>query len=215
MPKRRFLKLLKEQGPYYLAQRLFRRALRVIIGRTDCFMIRFKFPDYDLVIPEGYGVEIREITPEEAWRLPNDIRIPDKVLQERWTQGAKMFGALWGEKVAYYAWIYSASLFRDKTDGFHINLKSDEAYCFDYKSIKTSRPKAFRSFRMLKALLWIMLKGAEERLGRKMTFYALIEQNNQISIYFHLQVLQGKIVAKIRLYRFLCWKWFIQKPAGD
>lgn len=215
MSKTKFLKLLKEQRPYYLTQRLFRKALQVIIGRTDCFLIQFKSPDYDLVIPEGYGVEIRETTPAEAWRLPKDIWLPDPVLQERWAQGAKMFGALWGEKVAYYAWIYSDGLFRDKTDGFHINLKSDEGYCFDYKGISTPRPKAFMSFRLLKALLWIMLKEAEKRLGRKMTFYALVRQDNQMSIYFHQHVLQGKIVTKIRLYRFLCWKWFIQKPVGD
>ncbi|MGA3083607.1 MAG: methyltransferase domain-containing protein [Thermodesulfobacteriota bacterium] len=125
-----------------------------------------------------------------------------------------MYGAFWEGKIIYYSWIFLGGTFHDRTDGFSLTLNPNEAYCFDYKGVSASVPKAFRSFRLLSALMRVMLNQARPKLGERPEFFALVDPDNKISTKYHFNILKGWAVGSMNLYRFLWWKWVTKNHAS-
>jgi hypothetical protein len=179
-----------------------------IYRRETCRLFMFLKPQFPFRLPRGYDLELRRISPSEAEELVDpQIAIPASVLADRYGRGARMYGALWRDRIVDYCWCAGAPGFRETTKGFEIALKPDEVYIFDYKGILKGRPTAFGSFRLMKALSHYTMHQEARRIGADTRYFSLVSEQNRISLAFHRRVLKAQTSERVALYRLLgrCW----------
>jgi hypothetical protein len=199
---------LNELGWRNFSIRILRAAGYRFFRRNPHRLLSFGMPQYPFRLPDDYDVDLRSITPSEAERLVDpQIAIPAGVMKDRFAQGARMYGALWQDRVIDYCWCAGAPGYRETTIGFDITLKPNQLYLFDYKGIVQGRPPAFSGFRLMKALSHYVLNLEARRLGSDPQFFSLVSERNRISQAFHNRILKAQVRERITLYRLLgtCW----------
>lgn len=208
MMSSRYTMLLNRIGWRDFLIRMLRAAGYRIFRRNPHRLLSFGMPQYPFSLPHGYDLNLRRIPPSETERLLDpQITIPASVVADRYFQGARMYGALWKDRVIDYCWCAGAPKFRETTTGFDIALNPDQVYVFDYKGILQGRPTAFSSFRLMKALSHYLLNQEARRLGAAPQFFSLVSEQNQISLAFHKRYLKAKTSNRVTHYRLLgkCW----------
>jgi hypothetical protein len=179
-----------------------------IFRRNPHRLFSFGIPQYPLALPRGYNLKLRRIMPSEVVCLTDSqITIPPDVVADRYSQGARMYGAIWKDRVIDYCWCAGAPGFRETTKGFEIILDPNQVYVFDYKGIIQGRPTAFSSFRLMKALSHYFMNQEARRLRTDPQFFSLVSEQNRISLAFHQRYLKAKTSERIAHYRLLgkCW----------
>lgn len=204
----RYVTPLNELGWYDFSFRMLRAAGYRIFRQNPHRLLSFGMPQYPFRLPHGYDLNLRSITPSEAGCLVDpQIAIPASVIADRCSQGARMYGVLWRNRVIDYCWCAGAPGFRETTKGFEIALNPNQLYLFDYKGIIQGRPTAFSGFRLMKALGHYTLNHEARRLGSDPQFFSLVSEQNRISLAFHKRCLKGRTRDRITHYRLLgkCW----------
>lgn len=204
----RHKEMLRQLGWRDFSIRMLRAAGLRIFRRDPSRLFSFGMPKYAFELPKGYDLDLRRIRPAEVEAMAeSQIAIPSPVLADRFSQGARMYGALWQDRIVYYAWSAGPPGFRETTLGFEISLKPDQVYLFDFKAVFQNRPQAFRSFRLLKALIHYTMAQEARRAGTDLQFFTLVSEQNQVSMAFHRRFLRVRNKARITLYRLLGRSW--------
>jgi hypothetical protein len=188
--------------------RMLRAAGYHIFRRNPHLLLSFGMPQYPFGLPHGYDLSLRYITSSEAGHLTDSqITIPTDVVADRYSQGARMYGAFWENRVIDYCWCAGAPGFRETTKGFEIALDPNQVYVFDYKGIIHGRPTAFSGFRLMKALSHYVMNQEACRLKTDPQFFSLVSEQNRTSLAFHKRYLKAKNSYRITHYRLLgkCW----------
>ena len=208
MPIRDYPLLLKEKGMIYLIKRITRAVIVRVWERTECELITWRSLSSTTALPEGFDLEFRSCSPEEAHTLIDpEIAIPSSILKERFQRNMRMYGVLFNGKITEYLWAAGPPRFSESSSAFSIPLKDDEAFYFDYKGIVKKRPEAFRHFVLMKAFSGFCMEKEQERTGKEMTFYSLVSKKNKISLKFHYEYLNATCCDIVIGYRFLFYRW--------
>jgi len=176
---------------FYCRQALFR------LEKVDLF--RFRLPKYPFRRPPGVSIELKEITEPDTIIFPPEINIPSAVLRNRLAAGARIYGAFWNGELVDYCWSVTGKIFHEISEGLVFLLKENESYFFDYRGIRKGRPLAFSRFVLMKALLLYMFRKEEEKAGRSLFFYSIVDIDNRPSQAFHSRYLNARSLACLRL----------------
>jgi hypothetical protein len=204
----RYATLLNTLGWRDFSIRMLRGAGYRIFRRNPHRLLAFGMPQYSFGLPRGYDLKLRYITSSEAGRLTDpQIAIPASVVADRYSQGARMYGVFWEDRVIDYCWCAGAPGFLEATKGFDIALDNNQVYVFDYKGIIQGRPTAFSGFRLMKALSHYIMNQEARRLKTDPQFFSLVSEQNRISLAFHKRYLKAKTSYRVTHYRLLgkCW----------
>ena len=207
----RYATRLNKLGWRDFSIRMLRAAGYRIFRHNPHQLLSFGMPQYPFSLPHGYDLNLRRIAPSEVKHLTDpQITIPASVIADRYSQGARMYGALWRDRVIDYCWCAGAPGYRETTKGIEIALNPNQVYVFDYKGIIRGRPTAFSSFRLMKAFSHYVMNQEARRLGADPEFLSLVSEQNRISLAFHKRYMKAKTSDRITHYRLLgkCWcRW--------
>ena len=204
----RYTHLLKRPSICVFSIRIIRAMGYRIFRRTPSTLFSFKELPYDPRLPDGYEIKLRPVMPDEAASLvDSQISIPAKILKDRFSQGACMYGAEWQGRIIDYLWVAGAPGFRETGIGLTLRLARNQVYTFDYKGIIEGRPAAFSCFRLMKALGYYSFIQESKKIGEQAVFFTLVDEGNRISQAFFRRIVKAKPIERIDLYRVLglCW----------
>lgn len=204
----RYKDLMRELGPYAFSKRMLRAASFRFYRSTPSILLSFKKLPYDYRLPSVKDLKVSLVTPKEAATLVDpQILIPAKILEDRFSQGAKMYGAWWQGRIVDYFWVAGAPEFRETTIGLTMSLKPNQFYGFDYKGIIKDRPAALSGFRLMKALVHYACTQESRDLETEAEHFMIVAADNRISMGFFQRIAKAKPVEEINFYRLLgiCW----------
>lgn len=182
--------------------------------KIKCELLKFTEQPMDTSILERVKVDLRVISLDEIHLLSDKEYYSKKIWDDRWRQGAQFLGAIWKGKIVEYCWIILDGSYRDIYDGFYIKLKPGECYLFDYRALK-GKPDELRHFNIMKALVQFVFDVMNKRFPNyKNVCYAVVGKHNRKSLFFFKHYFHAELLANVRLYKFLFWKWSNQEKVS-